>query len=141
MLLQLLHVVLLFFQQSAAPVPKTAELDYAYFKERVQPIFLKKRPGHARCVVCHDHGTPRLQPLASGASTWNERQSRLNFDAWSQYATPGVPESSTVLTHPLAIKAGGDVFHAGGRHWQSKSDPEWQILQGWVMGKTLGGAQ
>ena len=28
-------------------------LDYTFFKERVQPIFLQKRPGHARCVTCH----------------------------------------------------------------------------------------
>jgi hypothetical protein len=28
-------------------------LDYQFFKERVQPILLKKRPGHARCIACH----------------------------------------------------------------------------------------
>ena len=26
-------------------------LDFEYFKERVQPIFLKKRTGHARCCM------------------------------------------------------------------------------------------
>ena len=50
-------------------------LDYTFFKERVQPIFLKKRPGHARCVTCHSHGSPPLQPLAPGAVAWNEEQS------------------------------------------------------------------
>ena len=44
-------------------------LDYAFFKERVQPIFLEKRPGHARCVTCHSHGAPPLQPLAAGADS------------------------------------------------------------------------
>ena len=28
-------------------------LDYATFKARVEPVFTKKRPGHARCVACH----------------------------------------------------------------------------------------
>ena len=32
----------------AAPV-----LDYAFFKARVEPIFLEKRAGHTRCYVCH----------------------------------------------------------------------------------------
>ena len=27
-------------------------LDFEFFKERVQPILLAKRPGHARCHYC-----------------------------------------------------------------------------------------
>ena len=34
--------------------------------------------------------------------------------------------------HPLAKSAGGDPFHAGGKHWQSKNDAEWQTLAAWV---------
>jgi hypothetical protein len=47
-----------------------------------------------------------------------------------------------MLIHPLAAAAGGDRFHAGGKHWKSKSDPEWQTLAAWVRGNTLtsGGA-
>ena len=53
--------------QSARPVSAAAApLDYEFFKVRVQPIFLAKRPGHARCISCHtmrmteklSHGTP-----------------------------------------------------------------------------------
>src|SRR5436305_1467286 len=33
--------------------PGSAALDYEFFKAKVQPIFLAKRPGHARCVACH----------------------------------------------------------------------------------------
>ena len=36
------------FAEDAAP-----KLDYLFFKEQVQPIFLEKRIGHARCVACH----------------------------------------------------------------------------------------
>ena len=56
--LPIVALLFLFFQQGP-------ELDYQYFKQRVQPIFLKKRPGHARCVTCHSHGSPPLQPLAA----------------------------------------------------------------------------
>jgi len=38
-----------------------------FFKERVQPIFLRHRPGHARCVTCHSHGSRsrRRHPAAA----------------------------------------------------------------------------
>jgi hypothetical protein len=133
--------VALFLVQQSASSPGVPALDYSFFKEQVQPIFLKKRPGHARCVTCHQHGSPPLQPLASGAANWNEEQSRQNFAMWKQFVVPGEPTKSTLLKHPLAEAAGGDRFHAGGKHWTSQSDPEWQILAAWVRGQTAGGAK
>lgn len=121
--------------------PAKPTLDYTFFKERVQPIFLKKRPGHARCVTCHEHGSPPLQPLAAGAANWNEEQSRKNFAIWKMFVVPGNPEKSPLLLHPLAREAGGDRFHAGGKHWKSQSDPEWLTLAAWVRGQTMGGAK
>ena len=58
-------------------------LDYDIFKSKVEPIFLKKRPGLARCVVCHSaaNNAFKLQPLAEGSKTWTEEQSRKNFDS------------------------------------------------------------
>jgi YVTN family beta-propeller protein len=113
----------------------TPTLDYTFFKERVQPIFLKKRPGHARCIACHEHRSPPVQPLAPGALTWNEEQSRQNFAAWKLFVVPGHPLKSPMLLHPLAEKAGGHRFHAGGKQWQSQNDPEWQTLAAWVLGQ------
>lgn len=109
-------------------------LSYEFFRDRVQPIFLAKRPGHARCIECHDNQTPRLQELSPGASTWNEEQSRKNYDAWTKLVVPGNPTASRMLMHPLSADAGGDPFHAGGKHWKSQSDPEWQTLAAWVNG-------
>ena len=119
-------------QQPAAP----ATLDYEYFKLRVQPVFLARRPGHARCVACHGSGTPlRFQPLAPGAATWSEDESRKNFDAIRRVAQPGNLKSR-LLTHPLEEQAGGDFFHNGGKHFSSQNDPEWQVLKAFVMGQT-----
>src|SRR5579864_8939538 len=108
------------------------DLNYEFFRDRVQPIFLAKRPGHARCYACHETQAPRLQSLAPEAATWSEEQSRKNFDTWKQYIVPGNPAASRMLMHPLAAEAGGDPFHAGGKHWKSQSDPEWQTLAAWV---------
>jgi len=137
---RILALFLVFALWAASPADRPT-LDYAFFKERVQPIFLKKRPGHARCVTCHRHGSPPLEPLAPEAVTWNEEQSRANFAVWKQFVVPGNPLKSQLLLHPLAAQAGGDHFHAGGKHWKSQSDPEWQTLAAWVNGETIGGSK
>ncbi|HEV3139076.1 MAG TPA: hypothetical protein VGY57_01100 [Vicinamibacterales bacterium] len=115
-------------------------LDFEFFKTRVQPIFAAKRPGHARCISCHVAGTPlRLQPFSSGA-TWNDEESRKNFEAMKRVAAPGNLKSR-LLMHPLAESAGGDFFHNGGKHWTSQNDPEWQTLKAWVLGETKTGSE
>jgi len=120
-------------QSAAAPA---VALDFEFFKTRVQPIFTTKREGHARCISCHGSGTTmRLEALPPGSATWNEEQSRKNFDTVRVKVIPGKPESSRLLLHPLAVEAGGDPSHDGGRHWASKNDPEWQTLAAWVRGE------
>ena len=117
----------------------TPQLDYEFFKSRVEPVFLTKRPDHARCYVCHveSNNAFRLERLSPGAGTWTEEQSRRNFEAVSILVNPGDPNTSRLLLHPLAPEAGGDVFHSGGRQFASKRDPAWRTLAAWVNGATL----
>ena len=122
-------------QQAAPPSP----LDYSFFKTSVQPIFTAKRPGLVRCIQCHTHTTGSrllLQPFTAGATSWDEEQSRKNFEIVTKLVSPGNPTASRLLMHPLAQSAGGDPFHAGGKHWDSQNAPEWQILAAWVRGQT-----
>jgi len=122
-------------QPAAAPTP-SASLDFEFFKTRVQPIFVAKRPGHARCIACHGSGTPlRLQPLSPGSTTWSDEESRKNFEAVQRVVVPG-NVNSRLLIHPLDEKAGGDFYHSGGKHWSSQNEPEWQTLKAWVLGQT-----
>jgi YVTN family beta-propeller protein len=135
-MLQLLLAALL-GQQPAAP-PASPALDYDFYKARVQPLFLEKREGHARCVTCHGgSATLRLQRLPEGATMWTEEQSRQNFEAAKAMVVPGSPGASKLLRHPLSRDAGGDIFHGGGQHWTSKSDPDWKVLEAWVNGATM----
>ena len=110
-------------------------LDFKYFKERVEPIFLHKRQGRARCYVCHSQGTPfRLQELAPGASSWTDEDSRKNFDAARRLVNAANPAMTPLLRMPLAAEAGGVAFHPGGKHWTSKDDPEYRAIAEWVSG-------
>ena len=119
---------------SQQPAASSAPLDYEYFKSKVQPIFLTKRPGHARCVSCHSSGTGmRLQPLPQGSTMWSDEDARKNFDVVRKMVAPGSMKSR-LLVHPLAEQAGGDFFHNGGKHFDSQDNPEWQVLRDWVMG-------
>jgi hypothetical protein len=118
--------------QSAA----TSLLDFEYFKTKVQPVFLAKRDGHTRCVSCHSKGTPmRLQELSPGTTTWNEDQSRKNFQIVVSKVIPRNLTQSRLLVHPLLAEGGGDFYHSGGKHWNSFLDPEWQTLANWVCGR------
>jgi hypothetical protein len=110
-------------------------LDFEFFRTRVQPIFMAKREGLARCYVCHSQGTPLvLQRIPQGRTAWNEEESRKNLEAIRRVVTPGNPQASRLLMMPLAEDAGGRDFHPGGKHWTSQGDPEWRILADWVNG-------
>jgi hypothetical protein len=115
-------------------------LDYDYFKTKVQPIFLTKRAGHARCVMCHADANNafRLQPLPEGQTTWTEEQSRKNYDTVVKLVEAADdPLMSKILIHPLAPEAGGDAFHSGGRQFANKNDPNWKTIAAWAKGATL----
>jgi hypothetical protein len=108
-------------------------LDFEFYRTRVEPIFAKKRPEHARCVVCHTNPARafRLEPLPAGGA-WTAEQSRKNFETVSHLVVPGKPESSLLLRQPLAGDAGGERFHSGGRQFRSKDDPDWKTIAEWV---------
>jgi hypothetical protein len=124
---------------ASAGVSGAAPLDYAYFKAKVQPIFVAKRPGHAPCVMCHAEANNmlRLQKLPHGQA-WSEEDTRKNFDTVSKIVEAADdPLQSKLLLHPLAPEAGGDPFHSGGRQFAGKDDPNWKIIADWARGATL----
>ncbi len=123
-------------QAASPPAPSSNALDFASFKAKVEPLLLEKRPGHARCYVCHSTGTAfRLQALSPGAREWSDDQSQKNFDMVRRFVVPGAPARSRLLLMPLSHQAGGTEFHPGGKHWMSQDDPEWKTLADWVNGK------
>jgi hypothetical protein len=121
--------------QSAAPT-----LDFEYFKTKVEPIFLEKREGHARCYVCHADGSRaafsqfHLEKIPAGATFWTDEQSHANFEVVSKLVIPGDSLKSHFVMHTLNKTEGGDFLHQGGRQFLTKQDPDWKILAAWVDG-------
>src|SRR2546422_9892182 len=117
--------------QCAASAAGAQSLDYEFFKTRVEPIFLQKRPGHTRCVVCHaerSNNAFRLEKLPAGGSSWTQEQSRRNYEMASRLVVPGKPDSSLLLLQPLAPEAGGNPYHSRGRAVVAEEDTQWEIL-------------
>ncbi len=112
-------------------------LDFGFYRDRVEPIFLNRRPGNARCVVCHSTGGGNafLEPLPPGRETWDEEQSFRNFERVLRLVVPGEPLASVLLANPLVEEAGGSHWHAGGKHWTTQDAGEWQTLAEWVQGR------
>ena len=108
-------------------------LEYETYKTTVEPIFIKKRTGHARCVACHSasNNAFRLQPLPEGGA-WTDEQSRLNYESVKKLVNLKNPQASMILMHPLAHEGGGDEFHSGGRQFLSKDDPDWKAIAAWI---------
>ena len=73
--------------------------------------------------------------FSPGSPTWNEEDSRKNFELVKRVVAAGNLHSP-LLIHPLAEQAGGDFFHNGGKHFNSQDDPEWQTLKAFVLGET-----
>ena len=126
-------------QNSGSPDAQKPQLDYEFFKTRVEPIFLKRRGDHARCYVCHSvgSGAPQyLVKLPPGSTFWTDDQSRRIFENVSKLVVPGDPSLSLFLRMPLAPEAGGLAdTHQGGRQFASEDDPDWKNMKAWVLGQ------
>ena len=134
-------------QTPASPDAQAPQLDYEFFKTRVEPIFLKARSAdHARCYVCHQvsrhgGGPLSLDLLSPGMSFWTEEQSRHNFEVVSKLVVPGDPSLSLFLRMPLAPEVDGLAdTHQGGRQFASEDDPDWKNMKAWVLGQKEGGS-
>ena len=118
----------------AAGLVGAQSLSFEVYRTKVEPIFMKKRQGHARCVACHEasNNAFKLEPRTPGAASWTEEQSRKNFETVSRLVKPGDPARSILLHHPLAKEAGGDLFHSGGRQFTSQEDPDYVTVAQWI---------
>ena len=113
-------------------------VDFEFFRACVQRVFANPREGHIRCTNCHSAGLIGFAPAPQSGSEWSEQEANRAFRTISRLIIPGDPERSRFLLKPLHPDGGGSYTHNGPRRWQSRDDPEWQMLAGWVRGERKG---
>ena len=120
------------------PAPEPA-LDVTFFRSCVQKVFQTPREGHIRCSNCHGAGEMGFAPVpAAGRSEWNDEEAKRAFTVITRLVVPGNPVQSRFLLKPLHPDGGGSYAHNGVRRWQTRDDPEWQMLASWVRGEKKG---
>lgn len=108
-------------------------LDFAFFRERVQPILQTPGPDGRSCAMCH----------ASNARFPLRSDTRANFIAVSKKVNLLNPVESPILVKPLlpGVTVDGDVFrtaHNGGERWPAKTaSSEYQVILEWIRGARL----
>jgi hypothetical protein len=113
-------------------------LDFDFFRACVQPVFANPREGHIKCSNCHNGGIIGFAPPPQDGKAWNDQEAKRAFSTISRLIIAGNPEQSRFMLKPLHPDGGGSYTHNGPRRWQSRSDPEWQMLAGWVRGERKG---
>jgi hypothetical protein len=113
-------------------------VDFEFFRSCVQRVFATPREGHIRCSNCHSEGLIGFAPAPQNGTAWSDQEATRAFSTISRLILPGNPEQSRFLLKPLHPDGGGSYTHNGPRRWQSRSDPEWQMLAQWVRGERKG---
>ena len=119
------------------PAPEPT-VDFTFFRSCVQRVFATPREGHISCSNCHGGGLAGFAPPPQDGKAWSDAEAKRAFQTISRLIIPGNPEQSRFLLKPLHPDGGGSYTHNGVRRWQSRDDPEWQMLAGWVRGERTG---
>ena len=113
-------------------------LDFDFYRTCVQEIFANPLYGQLSCTRCHGGGSIGFAPHPANGSSWTEVEARRGFEVIQRLIVPGNPVQSRWLLKPLHPDGGGSYSHNGVRRWQSRDDPEWQMLAAWVRGERSG---
>src|SRR5262244_413708 len=97
-------------------------LDYEFFKQRVQPIFLQKRDGHTRCYVCHaeSNNAFRLergavaQELRDGVDPGEPGRSRDQPAAAAAARARGGRQRLSLRRPPVRVQGRPELENSGG---------------------------
>ena len=125
-------------QQTAPGSATSTSLDYEFFKTRVQPIFMAKRAGNARCISCHaparrcDCSRSRRE-ARHGATRTRARTSRRSAGRRARQ-----PEEQAAASIRSRKRPAATSITTAASTGDSQNDPEWQTLEAWVLRRAGG---
>jgi hypothetical protein len=118
--------------------PAEPELDFEFYRTCVQEMIRSPKYGQLSCSVCHAGGAIGFAPRPANGTSWTEQEARRGFEIAKSLIVPGNPIQSRWMLKPLHLDGGGSYTHNGPRRWESRDDPEWQLLAAWVRGERTG---
>jgi len=110
---------------SSDDMAQQVTVDYEFFAACVHPVMYQVTESGLACASCH-------------VAEFSQADPEESWVAVNRLIEPGQPTRSRFLMHPLHPDGGGDYVHNGVRRWLTQSDPEWQMLAGWVNGERTG---
>lgn len=100
-------------------------LDYSTFEQTVEPILVQH--GCDATGDCHGGGIRGSLELSPPGA----KDVQFDFDQVSLQTWAAAPESSPILTEPLAIAAGGTPH--GVKPFATTSDPDFLAIRQWIL--------
>ncbi|MHB8654920.1 MAG: HEAT repeat domain-containing protein [Terriglobia bacterium] len=119
------------------------QLDYAYFVQRVEPIFSTPGPDGFACINCHStHAILHLESPESRDGKFSVEQLENNYQSAHRVVDEMAPSNSFIVRKPTSLREGepGGLSHAGGIRWPDKKDSwQYKTLITWMGMKNLAG--
>lgn len=108
--------------------PPQKQLDFAYFRNHVEPIFSTPGPDGFACITCHfSHAILHLESPESAKGAFSIEEVVNNYQSALRVADVGSPADSYIVRKPTSPREGvaGGLSHAGGVRWPAQKQ-SWQ---------------
>ncbi len=108
--------------------PPEKQLNFAYFKSNVEPIFSTPGPDGFACITCHfSHAILHLESPETASGKFSIEEVINNYQSALRVVDEGAPSNSYIVRKPTSPREGvaGGLSHAGGVRWPEKKQ-SWQ---------------
>jgi hypothetical protein len=112
------------------------QLDFAYFRNYVEPIFSTPGPDGFACINCHfSHAILHLESPETTQGKFSIEEVINNYQSALRVVDEGAPSNSFIVRKPTSPREGvpGGLSHAGGVRWpQQKQSWQYKALIQWI---------
>jgi hypothetical protein len=125
--------------------PPEKQLNFAYFKSYVEPIFSTPGPDGFACINCHfSHAILHLESPETAKGKFSIEEVINNYQSALRVVDEGAPSNSFIVRKPTSPREGvpGGLSHAGGIRWpQQKQSWQYKALIRWIGMRNLAKGQ
>ncbi|MGH9397784.1 MAG: hypothetical protein ACRD18_13155 [Terriglobia bacterium] len=116
--------------------PPEKQLNFAYFKNYIEPIFSTPGPDGFACITCHfSHAILHLESPESAKGKFSIEEVINNYQSALRVVDEGAASDSYIVRKPTSPREGvpGGLSHAGGIRWPTKKQSwQYKALIHWI---------